>query len=209
MRLNLFETLVVNNPARDVLLRKTVDYLFEASGSPSFEHVLEVGCGRGSGIGEIARKFRPSAMDAFDLDEAQVALARRRLASLDRIGVPVKLWVGDTERIAADDGCYDAVFEFGILHHVPNWRGALSEIHRVLKPGGLFLFEELSSEFFDDLPVVSALLRRFTEHPWETMFNYGAFRRGLEEAGFEVRALRADVVPGWHQGVAARCIGSP
>ena len=204
MRLNLFETLVVNTPARDVFLRKTVDYLFEAAGSPAFEHVLEVGCGRGSGIGEIARRFRPGAIDAFDLDEEQVALARRRLEAVVEGGAPVKLWVGNTERIAADDGCYDAVFELGILHHVPNWRGALSEIRRVLKPGGLFLFEELSSEFFEDLPVVSALLRRFTVHPWETMFDYRAFRRGLEEAGFEVRALRANVVPGWHQGVAAR-----
>jgi hypothetical protein len=66
------------------------------------------------------------------------------------------------------------------------------------------LFEELSSEFFEDLPVVSALLRRFTHHPWDTMFDYRAFRRGLEEAGFEVRAMRANVVPGWHMGVAAR-----
>ncbi|HLM75963.1 MAG TPA: class I SAM-dependent methyltransferase [Polyangiaceae bacterium] len=204
MRLNLFETLIVNNPARDVLLRQTVDFLFEASGSPALDHVLEVGCGRGSGIGEIARRFRPSAIDAFDLDEAQVALARRRLQEVGGSGAPVKLWAGDTERIAADDERYDAVFEFAILHHVPNWRGALSEIRRVLKPGGLFLFEELSSEFFEDLPVVSALLRRFTDHPWETMFDHRAFRRGLEDAGFEVRAMRANVVPGWHRGVAAR-----
>jgi ubiquinone/menaquinone biosynthesis C-methylase UbiE len=204
MHLNLFETLIVNNAARDVLLRKTVDYLFEASGSPALDHVLEVGCGRGSGIGEISRRFRPSAIDAFDLDEAQVALARRRLESMGGVGAPVKLWAGSIERIAADDERYDAVFELGILHHVPNWRGALAEIRRVLKPGGLFLFEELSSEFFEDLPVVSALLRRFTEHRWETMFDQRAFHRGLEEAGFEVRAMRANVVPGWHQGVAAR-----
>lgn len=204
MHLNLFETFIVNNRARDVLLRKTVDYLFEAAGAPAFDHVLEVGCGRGSGIGEIARRFRPSAIDAFDLDEAQVALARRRLASLGGGGAPVKLWAGDIERIAADDERYDAVFELAILHHVPNWRGALAEIRRVLKPGGMFLFEELSSEFFEDLPVVSALLRRFTTHPWDTMFDHRTFRRGLEEAGFEVRAMRANVVPGWHQGVASR-----
>lgn len=204
MRLNVFEALIVNNAARDALLRKTVDYLYEAAGAPAFEHVLEVGCGRGSGIAEISRLFRPSAIDAFDIDEGQVALARRRLDSRSSRGAPVKLWAGDSERIAADDERYDAVFEFAILHHVPGWRRALSEIRRVLRPGGLFLFEELSSEFFEDLPVVSALLRRFTEHPWETMFDYRSFRRGLEEAGFEVRAMRANVVPGWHMGVAAR-----
>lgn len=203
MRLNPFEMLIVNNPARDALLRSTIDYLYEASGAPVFDHVLEVGCGRGAGIAEILRTFRPSAIDAFDLDEAQLALARKRLTSLGRYGAPVKLWRGDAEHIAADDGRYDAVFELGILHHVPDWRRALAEIRRVLRPGGLFLFEELSTEFFEDVPVVSALLRRFTDHPWDTMFDYRTFRRGLDEAGFTVRAMRAHVVPGWHQGVAA------
>jgi ubiquinone/menaquinone biosynthesis C-methylase UbiE len=155
-------------------------------------------------VAEILRRFRPSAIDAFDLDEAQIALARKRLASLGRYGAPVKLWAGDCERIDAEDGRYDAVFELAILHHVPDWRRALAEIRRVLRPGGLFLFEELSTEFFEEVPVVSALLRRFTRHPWDTMFDYRAFRRALDEAGFNVKAMRANIVPGWHQGVALR-----
>jgi ubiquinone/menaquinone biosynthesis C-methylase UbiE len=113
--------------------------------------------------------------------------------------------VGDAERIEADDRSYDAVFEFTILHHVPDWRRALGEIRRVLRPGGLFLFEELSREFFSEMPVVSPLLRRFTVHPWDTMFDFPTFRRALgETAGLRLTALRARPLPGWHQGVAVR-----
>jgi ubiquinone/menaquinone biosynthesis C-methylase UbiE len=204
MRLNPFEMLIVNNPARDALLHRTVDFLYEAADAPALDHVLEIGCGRGAGLAQILRRFRPSSIDAFDLDEAQVALARKRLGSLGRYGAPVKLWAGDVSRIAADDGIYDGVFELAILHHVADWRAALAEIHRVLKPGGLFMFEELSTEFFEDVPVLSALLRRFTDHPWDMMFDYRSFRRGLDEAGFEVKTMRANIVPGWHQGVAVR-----
>src|SRR5205807_2583560 len=120
----------------------------------------------------IVRRFRPRSIDAFDLDEEQVARARARLGRLS--GAELRLWAGDAERIAAEDGSYDAVFEFTIFHHVPDWRRAIAEVHRVLRPGGLFLFEELSREAFHDTGAAGALLRRFTDHPWATMFDFPA-----------------------------------
>ena len=35
------------------------------------------------------------------------------------------------------------MFDFGIIHHVPQWRRALAEVARVLKPGGRFYAEEV------------------------------------------------------------------
>lgn len=202
MLLNRFETMLVNNPAREAMLRATVAWLHDAAGRPLLDRVLEIGCGNGAGVLAIDRRCRPRSIDAFDLDEAQVALARERLAELPKDGVDLRLWAGDAAHIDAEDGRYDAVFEFTIFHHVPDWSKALTEVHRVLRPGGYFLFEELSTEFFEEVPVVSALLRRFTEHPWGTMFDAAAFQRGLVDAGFTVKKLRAEVVPGWHLGVA-------
>jgi ubiquinone/menaquinone biosynthesis C-methylase UbiE len=204
MKLNPVELALVNNPLRNVLLRGTMSWLHDAGCAPTFERVLEIGCGQGEGVREIARRFRPAAIDAFDLDEQQVTRARARLRDLGGNGTAIRLWTGDTERIEAESGRYDGVFELAILHHVPGWRRALAEIQRVLRPGGLFLFEELSTEFFRDVPVVSDLLRRFTVHPWDTMFDFPTFRRGLAEAGLRVTALRSRVLPGWHVGVAVR-----
>jgi len=202
VKLNVVETLLVNNPVRDLLMRRSVAWLHAAAGGATVGRALEVGCGQGSGIREIARRLRPPAIDGFDLDERQVARARAHVAALD--GVPVRLWVGDAERIAAPAAAYDAVCEFAILHHVPGWRRALAEIRRVLRPGGRFFFEELSIEFFRDVPLVSPFLRRFTVHPWDTMFDFPTFRRALDDVGLRVTALRAPFVPGWHWGVAVR-----
>src|SRR5205823_1301621 len=83
---------------------------------PALARVLEIGCGQGEGVREIARRFAPATIEAFDVDPAQIARARTRLD-----GIPARLWVGDAERIAADDASYDAVFELAILHHVPDW----------------------------------------------------------------------------------------
>jgi len=203
VKLNPVELLLVNNPLRGLLLRSTVGWLYAAACAPPVERVLEIGCGQGDGVREILRRFRPRAIDAFDLDERQVARARERLADLERDGT-LRLWVGDTERIEVADGSYDAVVELTIFHHVPEWRRAIAEVRRVLRPGGLFLFEELSREYFSDIPVVSPLLRRFTVHPWDTMFDFPSFRRALRDEGLRVTALRARPLAGWHEGVAVR-----
>jgi SAM-dependent methyltransferase len=204
MKLNPVELALVNNPVRALDLRATLGWLHDAACAPPLERVLEIGCGYGAGVREILRRFRPRAVDAFDLDERQVARARERLADLAADGTALRLFTGDAERIDAEDARYDAVFEFTIFHHVPDWQRAIHEVRRVLRPGGLFLFEELSLEYFRDTPVLSPLLRRFTVHPWDTMFDFPAFRRGLADAGLELTALRSRFLPGWHEGVAVR-----
>jgi ubiquinone/menaquinone biosynthesis C-methylase UbiE len=204
MKLNPVERVLVNNPVRDVLLRSTMSWLHDAACAPALGRVLEMGCGQGEGAREIWRRFRPQRIDAFDVDPRQVERARGRLGALAGEGGPIRLAVGDAGHVDATDGTYDAVLELMILHHVPDWRRALGEIRRVLRPGGLFLFQELSREFFHDTPLLSPLLRRLTVHPWDEMFDFPTFRSALADAGLRLTALRSQVLPGWHQGVAVR-----
>jgi ubiquinone/menaquinone biosynthesis C-methylase UbiE len=204
MKLNLFEKVLVNNPVRGAMLGRSVRRLHRMAGEPRLDRVLEIGCGQGDGVRAIARVLAPKAIEAFDLDGAMVDRARRRLAPLERGGVSLRLFVGDAERIDAPDGAFDAVLEFTILHHVPDWRRAQREIARVLRPGGLFLFEELSRElFFQSL--VAAPLRRFTVHPYDTMFDEAGFLDGLAAAGLRLHAWeRAMPLVGWRFGVASK-----
>jgi ubiquinone/menaquinone biosynthesis C-methylase UbiE len=204
MKLNLVEKALVNNPVRGAMLRRSLRRLNEMAGAPALARVLEIGCGQGDGVRAIARVLAPQAIDAFDLDEAMVARARHRLAPLAASGVSLRLFTGDAERIDAPDGCYDAVVELTILHHVPDWRRALREIARVLRPGGYFLFEELSRELFYD-SVFAVPLRRLTVHPWDTMFNEAEFVAGIAAAGLRLtRWERAVPIIGWRLGVAIK-----
>jgi ubiquinone/menaquinone biosynthesis C-methylase UbiE len=66
---------------------------------------------------------------------------------------------GDTA-IAEDDESFDAVFEFAIIHHVPNWQASISEICRVLKRGGRFFFEEVTNRAINRWSY-----RMFFDHP--------------------------------------------
>lgn len=95
-------------------------------------------------------------------------------------GDGVRLWVGDAA-IAAPDATFDAVFDFGIIHHVPDWRGAVAEVARVLRPGGRFFFEEVT---------LHALSRRFYrtffEHPTADRFSGREFVTAIEGSGILV-----------------------
>lgn len=105
--------------------------------------VLEVGCGGGGGVEIILDRFGAAEVDAFDLDPKMVDRARHQLAR--RNAGQVRLGVGDVTAIEADDATFDAVFDFGAIHLVPDWAAALSEVRRVLKPGGRFFFELVTS----------------------------------------------------------------
>ncbi|NNE20731.1 MAG: class I SAM-dependent methyltransferase, partial [Myxococcales bacterium] len=127
-------------------------------------------------------EFGAEHVDAFDLDPEMVELARRRLAS---VATRTRLWTGDVTRIEAEDQTYDAVFDFGIVHHVPVWRSALIEVHRVLKPGGRFFSEEVLKDF-----ILNPIVRRVLDHPLEDRFTHEEFLQGLVDVGFRVVGQR-------------------
>ena len=69
------------------------------------------------------------------------------------------------------------------MHHIPDWRTALREVNRVLKPGGRFYSDEVYEKFLNH-PVTRALL----EHPEHDRFDHRTFEEALEEAGLHVKA---------------------
>jgi len=183
MLLNRVEFALMNNPIRSAIQRRfEADRLLRLGGPLHGGTALEIGCGRGVGVELVLERFGAEVVHAFDLDPRMVALARKRLR---RRGSRVRLWVGDSTRIPVPDEAYDAVFDFGIIHHVPDWRRALSEVRRVLKPGGRFYAEEVLAGFLRN-----RLVRGLLEHPRDDRFDSGDFRRALGEAGLTALASR-------------------
>lgn len=183
MVLNWVEKAAMNNAARALVQRHFEARRLLTMGGPVQGGVaLEVGCGRGVGVEAILDLFGAGHVDAFDLDPDMVARARGRLA---RRGDRVRLWTGDVIAIQADNETYDAVFDFGIIHHVPNWRDGIKEVYRVLKPGGRFYAEEVLARF-----ILNPLVRRLTDHPLDDRFDHDQFRDALVSQGFHVVGTR-------------------
>lgn len=180
MKLNAVEKALMNNPVRAGLQRWYEAPLLERLGGRTpDEHVLEVGCGRGVGTEIILERFGAAHITAFDLDPDMVARAQRRLARF--IPDRVSLSVGDVTGIDAANGRFDAVFDFGIVHHVPDWRVSVAEVARVLRPGGRFYFEEVTRHALQRWSY-----RTFLEHPEHDRFSGPEFVSACNDAGLDV-----------------------
>lgn len=180
MKMNRFEKFAMNSPIRAAFQRwYEVPLLERMGGRTEGCRVLEIGCGRGVGTEEILHRFGARFIHAIDVDPDMIRRAEKRLSGYgpDRL----KLEVGDVTAIAAEDASFDAVFDFAILHHVPNWQQAVGEIRRVLRPSGRFYFQEVTTHALDKW-----FYRTFMEHPNDNRFSSRQFVAELERQSLVV-----------------------
>lgn len=111
--------------------------------------VLELGCGKAEKTRTLAESGRVKEILALEVDAIQHA------RNLEISDLPnVRFCQGGAEAIPAADGSFDIVMMFKSLHHVPvpQMDRALSEIARVLKPGGrAWISEPVYAGDFNDI----------------------------------------------------------
>lgn len=95
------------------------------------KRVLEVGFGTGADLMRFARVGAEIVGIDLALTGAQVAQKR-----IEHEGSSARVLVANAEHLPFADGSFDLVYSWGAIHHSPDTPGAVSEIHRVLKPGG-------------------------------------------------------------------------
>lgn len=154
MLMNKVDTTLVNSPANRAIQRCVeAPTLRRLGGRIPGAHALEIGCGAGYGTKLIVDQFGAATVDAIDLDPAMVTRARRRLR---RYADQVRVEHGSADdlrsALGAGDASYDAVFDLGIIHHITNWRDAVAEAARVLRPGGTFYYLVESSRVVYEQP---------------------------------------------------------
>jgi len=171
------ERLFVNSPLAAWLQKREVAHLASLAPPARWLSILDLGCGRGVEPRLVTQAFRPGSLVAFDLDARQV---RQAATYLRRTGAEVVLLLADASRLPFRDGQFDAVVEMEVMHHVREWRGALREIVRVLKPGGRFYFADISKIRYGVVGM------RLLGHDIEALFSRDEFRQGLADAGLSL-----------------------
>jgi ubiquinone/menaquinone biosynthesis C-methylase UbiE len=108
------------------------------------EQVLDVGCGTGTLALEVARRVgRAGRVAGIDPSPEQIARARAKAV---RRHVPIAFQIGVIERLPFPDQTFDVVLSTLMMHHLPDSlkRQGLSEVARVLKPGGRLVIADFT-----------------------------------------------------------------
>jgi ubiquinone/menaquinone biosynthesis C-methylase UbiE len=119
--------------------------------------LLDVGCGTGRFLAQVKSNWPRLPVTGVDLSPFYLAEARDRLAAWSR----VSLVEGAGEALPFPDAAYDVVASVFLLHELPRAvrHGALKEMARVLRPGGLLV--TMDSLQRDDRPDYEALMDHF------------------------------------------------
>lgn len=159
--------------------------LLRATGDADLGRVLEVCCGRG----EVFHLIGPRVRQGFGVDVSLVMLeAARTTLPNDRF----MFIQADATKMPLTDASFDTVFTLGGIHHVNDRPKLFSEVFRILRPGGRFIWREPLNDFAlwrllrFLIYRISPLLDSETEHP----IRYGDTVPVLEAAGFRLRTWR-------------------
>jgi SAM-dependent methyltransferase len=122
------------------------------------KRVLDIG----SGNGYVLSKYAKEGADVIgiDLTPTAIDLCKKRFQLL---GLKGDFRVADAEKLPFEDNSFDCVCSMGVLHHVPDTEKAVSEIWRVLKPGGrliVMFYHRNSAQYRLNYPLVSLLKRK-------------------------------------------------
>lgn len=125
-----------SNPPKDWLSSIANTYFPEP-----VPRALSLGCGSGGlerhGLDlKITEQF-----DALDFSPQAIEVAKKEAKKLFG-SRNINYQVADLNQPSLDAEFYDAVFASQSVHHIENLEGYVSEVHKTLKPGGLFIVNE-------------------------------------------------------------------
>jgi 2-polyprenyl-6-hydroxyphenyl methylase/3-demethylubiquinone-9 3-methyltransferase len=145
--LNLIKTLY--NPFRVGYSKKIIDLL---KIDPKGKSALEVGCGGGLLCEEIAA----IGFNTTGIDPSKQSLNTASKHAADN-GLKISYINGTGESLPFPDEMFNIVFCCDVLEHVEDLPKVISEISRVLKPGGVFLYDTFNRTFLSNLVAIKVL----------------------------------------------------
>jgi LmbE family N-acetylglucosaminyl deacetylase/SAM-dependent methyltransferase len=151
---------------------------------------LDVGCGAGQLLVEMGR--RGYEMHGCDISDRMVAESR---ALLEREGLTARVEQADAEQLPYPSGNFDWVTALGVIEYLPSPAAGMSELRRVLAPGGRLIVTAPNpfrlAFLADPIGVLRARVGRRRAEYRRHYFSPGRLRRLIEFSGLELVELEA------------------
>jgi ubiquinone/menaquinone biosynthesis C-methylase UbiE len=134
-------------PRNDALIERALAKVDKSD----IREVLEIGCGVGHTAHFLRGEFDFS-LHGVDIDAEQIAKATQAYGGDPKL----RFHVADATALWFSDASFDTVVAQNTLHHISRWESALEEVARVLRPGGLLVWQDFAVREWA-LPLASPL----------------------------------------------------
>ncbi len=163
---------------------------------PRDARVLDIGCGSGWATRLLAQYAANGRVTGIDISDEMVRVARESSADSPNVDFDV----ASAEELPFPDNQFSYAFSMESLYYYENIARALSEIHRVMKPGGVFsavvdLYQESEAthQWIATLKVPVQLLSAFD---YRSMFEAAGFENVRDERVYDPRPVPDDYTGG-------------
>jgi 2-polyprenyl-6-hydroxyphenyl methylase/3-demethylubiquinone-9 3-methyltransferase len=164
------------------------DVLERTGRDPAGRRVVDIG----SGGGFLAEEFARLGCRVIGLDPSEVSV-RTAVGHANASGLDARYVVAAGERLPLADESVDIAYCCDVLEHVSDLDHVLAETARVLKPGGLYLFDTINRTFASKVLVIKVMqewrLTRAVDvawHAWEMFIRPAELADGLRRHGLRL-----------------------
>jgi SAM-dependent methyltransferase len=165
-------------------LQANLEFLAQTDVLKPGNKILEIGCGIGSVVFELSKQGYD--VTGTDISDAAIEYGLRKYGD-------IRLEVQAAETLPYEDECFDVVLSFDVFEHIAQIDRHVSEVRRVLRPGGHYLLQtpnKYSNATYETLWTRSLQWRRY--HP--SLHSPGQLRRRFAKHGFSTRFIKMNPI---------------
>jgi ubiquinone/menaquinone biosynthesis C-methylase UbiE len=165
-------------------LQTNLEFLAQVNMLSPGDKILEIGCGIGTVVHELSKKGHDIV--GIDISGEAIEYGRKKYAD-------ISLEVQAAETLPYEDESFNVVLSFDVFEHIAETDKHITEVRRVLRPGGYYLFQtpnKYSNIIYEILWTKSLQWRRY--HP--SLHSPGQLRRRMARHGFETRFVKMNPI---------------
>ena len=165
-------------------LLTNLEFLAQTGLLKSNDRILEIGCGIGTVVYELSKKGHD--VIGIDISGEAIEYGRKKYGG-------IYLEIQAAEILPYEDESFEVVLSFDLFEHIAEIDKHISEVKRVLRPGGYYLFQtpnRYSNIIYETLWTKSLQWRRY--HP--SLHSPGQLRKRMARHGFNIRFVKMNPI---------------
>jgi len=165
-------------------LKTNLEFLTQTNLLKQHDRILEIGCGIGTIVHELSKKEHD--IIGIDISSEAIEYGRKKYGDIN-------LEIQAAETLPYENESFEVVLSFDLFEHIAEIDKHISEVRRVLCPGGYYLFQtpnRYSNIIYETLWTKSLQWRRY--HP--SLHSPGQLKRRMARHGFQTRFVKMNPI---------------